>query len=98
MLEGLKEESVSLLFNVEVEAAPGMPQVATQAMPEGLRAKGIGADDSTPLTYVGPSEDGDAEVQRHDAPVGAPSGGASRKQRREAARQENKERKLLRRR
>jgi preprotein translocase subunit SecA len=98
MLDALKEESVGFLFNVQIEAAPQAPAVAAQAMPEGLRARGIGEDDSRPLTYVGPSEDGDAEVQRHDTPVAAPSGGASRKQRREAARQENKERKLLRRR
>ena len=98
MLDALKEESVGFLFNVQIEAAPQAPAVAAQAMPEGLRARGIGEDTDRPLTYVGPSEDGDAEVQRHDAPVGAPSGGASRKQRREAARQENKERKLLRRR
>ena len=98
MLDGLKEESVGFLFNVQIEAAPQAPAVAAQAMPEGLRARGIGQDDNRPLTYVGPSEDGDAEVQQHDSPVGVPSGGASRKQRREAARQENKERKLLRRR
>jgi preprotein translocase subunit SecA len=98
MLDALKEESVGFLFNVQIEAAPQAPAVAAQAMPEGLRARGIGEETDRPLTYVGPSEDGDAEVQRHDVPVGAPSGGASRKQRREAARQENKERKLLRRR
>ena len=96
MLDALKEESVGFLFNVQVEAAPKAPTVAAQAMPEGLRAKGIDTDESRPLTYVGPSEDGDAEVQRRGAAVAA--GTASRKERRATARQQGKERKLLRRR
>jgi preprotein translocase subunit SecA len=36
MLDALKEESVGFLFNVQVEAAPTAPAVATQAAPEGL--------------------------------------------------------------
>ena len=97
MLDGLKEESVGFLFNVQVEAAPQAPSVTPQATPEGLRAKGIETEDDRPLTYVGPSEDGNAEVQHHDAPVARPAK-ASRKERRETARAEGKERKLLRRR
>ena len=97
MLDALKEESVGFLFNVQVEAAPGAPAVAPQAMPEGLRAKGIDDQESRPLTYVGPAEDGSAEIQQHDAPS-APRAKASRKDRREAARAQGKERKLLRRR
>ena len=93
MLEALKEESVGFLFNVQVEGAPQTPAVAAQPMPDGLRARGIDQDDSRPLTYVGPSEDGDAEVQRHDAP-----GKTSRRERRQVARQQTKEKKLLRRR
>ncbi len=126
MLEGLKEESVGFLFNVQVEpvAAPSTPQVAPVQAPSGLaefaeaaakargtapesavatkerpapaalRAKGI-EDDSPPLTYTGPSEDGSAEVQRsngggrHSAPAGAPAG-ATRRERREAARRQAK--------
>jgi preprotein translocase subunit SecA len=109
MLEGLREESVGFLFNVQVEPSPNAPMVAPVATPQGLadlaensepaiRAKGLGDDDSRPLTYVGPSEDGNAEVQRSD---GAARGGGKlgRRQRREAARQETKERgRLLRRR
>jgi preprotein translocase subunit SecA len=98
MLDAIKEESVGFLFNVQVEGAPQAPTVAAQAMPEGLRARGLDDDESRPLTYVGPSEDGDAEIQRHDTPVTAATGGASRRERRGARRQENKERKLLRRR
>ena len=104
MLDALKEESVGFLFNVQVEAAPQAPTVAAQPMPEGLRAEGLraegiqakGIDDeaSRQLTYVGPSEDGDAEIQQHDAPE---PGAVSRKDRRQAKRQESKSRKLLRR-
>ncbi|MCV7227122.1 preprotein translocase subunit SecA [Mycolicibacterium komossense] len=120
MLDGLKEESVGFLFNVQVEAAPQAPTVAPVATPEGLaqfaaaaaanaqaqraagsdtprppasglRAKGIADDDSDKaLTYTGPSEDGDAQVQRrngrgaHAAPTG------TRRERREAARRAKK--------
>ncbi|WP_299566387.1 preprotein translocase subunit SecA [uncultured Mycolicibacterium sp.] len=107
MLEGLKEESVSLLFNVTVEpvSAPTVAPVPTpaglqqlaggQAQPAGgavateqrsapaLRAKGI-ENKRPPLTYTGPGEDGAAEIQRAN---GAPVGG-SRRERREAARQQ----------
>jgi len=109
MLDALKEESVGFLFNVQVESAPQAPAVAPVPMPAGLsalgggqrsepalRAKGFDDDESRQLTYVGPSEDGNAEVQRHDA--GPVAGKGGRKARREAARQEGKERKLLRRR
>jgi len=94
MLDGLKEESVGFLFNVQVEAGPQAPTVAVQAVPEGLRAKGLADEAARQLTYVGPSEDGDAEIQQHDA---AAPGAVSRKDRRQAKRQESKERKLLRR-
>ncbi|MFN0142189.1 MAG: preprotein translocase subunit SecA [Mycobacterium sp.] len=99
MLDGLKEESVGFLFNVQVEATPQAATVEAQAMPEGLRAEGLrakGIEDeaSRQLTYVGPSEDGNAEIQQHDAPE---PGSTSRKERRQAKRQESKGRKLLRR-
>jgi preprotein translocase subunit SecA len=96
MLEGLKEESIGLLFNVEVEATP-QAHVAAQAMPEGLRAKGLGQDDSRPLTYVGPSEDGDAEVQRSGGAPEPATVGATRKQRRQAKRSDAREQKAMRR-
>ncbi|MCT7660948.1 preprotein translocase subunit SecA [Mycobacterium deserti] len=115
MLEGLKEESVGFLFNVQVEAAPAAPAVAPVATPSGLaafaqaaaakaseqggvatkerpaplRAKGIDDDAAPPLTYTGPSEDGSAQVQRSDGGRhSAPS--TSRRERREAARQQAK--------
>ncbi len=59
--------------------------------PAPLRAKGID-DDAPPLTYTGPSEDGSAQVQRSaGGPRHAmPSGGGTRRERREAARREAK--------
>ncbi|MGD9516893.1 MAG: preprotein translocase subunit SecA, partial [Mycolicibacterium sp.] len=114
MLDGMKEESVGFLFNVQVERAPSAPTVAAQAAPAGLaafaaaaaeqaqaqtggvatkerpavgglRAKGID-DKAQPLTYTGPSEDGGVEVKRSGG--GTPSTGGTRKERREAARQQ----------
>jgi preprotein translocase subunit SecA len=108
MLDGLKEESVGFLFNVQVEAAP-RPAVAPVATPQGLsnltdgeqeqstlRAKGIEDDDSRPMTYSGPAEDGSAAVQQFGR-RGFSRGGATRKERREAARQDAREKKSLRR-
>ncbi|VBA53064.1 preprotein translocase subunit SecA [Mycobacterium attenuatum] len=61
--------------------------------PNRLRAKGI-EDESPALTYSGPSEDGSAQVQRNGGaaqkpPAGVPAG-ASRRQRREAARRQGR--------
>ena len=84
---------------VERARANSRASMAARAMPEGLRAEGLRAkgladEAARQLTYVGPSEDGDAEIQQHDA---AAPGAVSRKDRRQAKRQESKERKLLRR-
>ncbi|WP_078308724.1 MULTISPECIES: preprotein translocase subunit SecA [unclassified Mycobacterium] len=101
MLDGLKEESVGFLFNINVEVQqPADGTVAPQAAPEGLaefasaaaqaaqgelRAKGL--EESTPeLTYSGPAEDGSAQ-SRHEAGGGdSAPGGGTRRERREAAR------------
>ena len=121
MLDGLKEESVGLLFNAQVQAAqPPSAQVGPSAAPANLakfaadaaaraqagngdtavateerkeappalRVKGIDDDQSRPMTYTGPAEDGSAEVQRpggsrHSAPANG-----SRRERREAARKQ----------
>ena len=53
MLDGLKEESVGFLFNVQVEAAPAAPAVAPMDAPQGLAefaaaAKESGASDDQP--------------------------------------------------
>ena len=112
MLEGLKEESVGFLFNVQVQAAPQTAPVAPVATPEGLaklggaaaeqgeahsalHAKGVD-DDSRPLTYSGPAEDGSTEVRRNGGQQSAGTS-ATRKERRESARKEAKEKKPLRR-
>ena len=70
-----------------------MTPAAREEAPSTLRAKGI--DDEAPaLTYSGPSEDGSAQVQRNGGgaqktPAGVP-GGASRRERREAARRQGR--------
>ncbi|QEM45631.1 preprotein translocase subunit SecA [Mycolicibacterium grossiae] len=125
MLDGLKEESVGLLFNAQVQAAPqpaeqvapvsapaSLAQFAAEAAaraqepaPQGggvatkeatkeaapaLRVKGIDEEKSRPMTFVGPSEDGSAEVQRQGGGRHAASTGGTRKERREAARRQNR--------
>ena len=76
-------------FAAEAAARAQDSAVATKERPAALRAKGI-EDSAPPLTYSGPSEDGSAQVQRsgggkHTAPTGT-----SRRERREAARQQAK--------
>ena len=62
--------------------------VATKERPAAaLRAKGI-EDTAPPLTYTGPSEDGSAQVQRSGGGKHAAPTGTSRRERREAARQQ----------
>lgn len=72
--------------------APAEPAPPREEAPT-LRAKGID-DDSRALTYSGPAEDGSAEVQRNGggaakSPAGVPAG-ASRRERREAARRQGR--------
>ena len=118
MLDGLKEESVGFLFNVQVEAVPpqqvspvvemgqepeglaefataaaagaqqrsGAPAAAREPAP-GLRAKGIETE-SPDLTYSGPAEDGSAQVQGNGGKTSAAVSGGTRRERREAARQQ----------
>ncbi|WP_101948687.1 preprotein translocase subunit SecA [Mycobacterium sp. 3519A] len=64
-----------------------------------LRAKGI-EDSAPPLTYSGPSEDGSTQVKRDGSggPKHAAPSGTSRRERREAARQQAKAAKGMRRR
>jgi preprotein translocase subunit SecA len=74
----------------------GAPAAVREEAPSTLRAKGI--DNEAPaLTYSGPSEDGSAQVQRNGGasdearktPAGVPAG-ASRRERRAAARQQGR--------
>lgn len=77
--------------NAQAEARKG--GVATKEREEPapqLRAKGI-ENDAPPLTYVGPGEDGSAEVQRSNGGARpAAAGGGTRRERREAARRQAK--------
>ncbi|OMC50112.1 preprotein translocase subunit SecA [Mycobacterium sp. IS-1264] len=76
------------------DGSGGAPAAVREQAPTALRAKGI--DDEAPaLTYSGPSEDGSAQVQRNGGgaadktPAGVPAG-ASRRERRAAARQQGR--------
>jgi preprotein translocase subunit SecA len=83
-------------FAAEAAAKAQEGAVATKERPAALRAKGID-DDAPPLTYSGPSEDGSAQVQRSSGPKhAAPT--TSRRERREAARQQARQAKDSRRR
>ncbi len=122
MLEGLKEESVGFLFNLQVEAAapePAQPTVqpglrspvgtsarqapkplptqeaavgAKVAAPSALRAKGLNESEPKGLTYSGPAEDGSASVRRTAGAKDEGADGPTRRERREAARQQVKTR------
>jgi preprotein translocase subunit SecA len=75
-------------FAAEAAAKAQETAVATKERPAALRAKGID-DSAPPLTYSGPSEDGSAAVQRSgDGPKHSAPTGTSRRERREAARQQ----------
>jgi preprotein translocase subunit SecA len=76
-------------FAAEAAAQAQEGGVATKERAPALRAKGID-DDAPPLTYTGPSEDGSAEVQRHDGNGGPRHAAPSRRERREAARKQAK--------
>jgi preprotein translocase subunit SecA len=78
MMEGMKEEAVGYLFNVEVqiEEAPAAIEIspeaaaATAAAHPQVKAKGLG--DPEPLrnlSYAGPTEDGEVEVTHEAGPA-----------------------------
>ncbi|WP_077099315.1 preprotein translocase subunit SecA [Mycobacterium terramassiliense] len=89
--EGLAGLATAAGGQPDGEAEP--PAAPREEAPSTLRAKGI--DDEAPaLTYSGPAEDGSAQVQRNGGgaqktPAGVP-GGASRRERRAAARQQGR--------
>jgi preprotein translocase subunit SecA len=62
------------------------------AIPPALRGKGLGGPGEQHLTYSGPTEDGGVD-EHGEANGSGPQGGATRKERREAARQAAKDRK-----
>jgi preprotein translocase subunit SecA len=108
MLEGLKEETVGFLFNLQVEAtepeaAPAAPTISVESaqaaaaqnqIPSALRGKGLA--DHQPaqqLNYSGPAEDGGVERHADAAAAAAAAAGGTRRERREAARTQAKEEK-----
>ncbi|TSD97338.1 preprotein translocase subunit SecA [Skermania sp. ID1734] len=110
MLDGLKEESVGFLFNLQVEvaqpeppamavsdglrspvgAAPASNGTAESEAPAALRAKGLNEAEPSGLTYSGPAEDGSKSVRRATAETAGAGATATRRERREAARQQSK--------
>ncbi|MBJ8347292.1 preprotein translocase subunit SecA [Antrihabitans sp. YC2-6] len=120
MLDGLKEESVGFLFNLQVEVAQPAPPptvavgqglrspvgatktapkpLPTQeaaaerakAAPSALKAKGLSEEEPKGLTYSGPAEDGSRSVKRAAPAETEDNEGLSRRERREAARQQAK--------
>jgi len=88
--EFAKQSEAAVAAGQEDAAAPA---AVRQEAPSTLRTKGI-EDESPALTYSGPSEDGSAQLQRsgggaQKTPAGVP-GGASRRERREAARRQGR--------
>jgi preprotein translocase subunit SecA len=90
--EGLAQLGTAAGGEADDDAA-GAPPAPAEEAPSALRAKGIDSE-APALTYSGPSEDGSAQVQRNGGgtqktPAGVPAG-ASRRERRAAARQEGR--------
>lgn len=83
MMDGIKEESVGYLFNLEVqveaepveeelEAGPALSQAAAAAHGPAISAKGLeGPRKPAGLAYSAPSETGDAEVMGSSAAAAA---------------------------
>ena len=93
--EGLAQFAAAAAANAQAKRAASTDTPARPAAPTGLRAKGIDDGDSDSdkaLTYTGPSEDGDAQVQRRNGggAHAAAATGSTRKERREAARRAKK--------
>ncbi|MCW2654753.1 MAG: preprotein translocase subunit SecA [Mycobacterium sp.] len=95
--EGLAEFAAAAARAGAAQGSPGgRHALAEDGAPQALWAKGIdGQDDqrASAFTYTGPSEDGSAQVQQRNGggstPAGVPAG-ASRRERREAARRQGR--------
>ncbi|BBX74562.1 preprotein translocase subunit SecA [Mycobacterium shinjukuense] len=91
--EDLAELATAAAGVAQRRHSAGAPAAGRAEAPSALRAKGI-ENESPALTYSGPSEDGSAQVQRggggaQRTPAGVPAG-ASRRERREAARRQGR--------
>ncbi|MBY4570178.1 preprotein translocase subunit SecA [Gordonia sihwensis] len=93
MLEGMKEEAVTYIFNAQVETRAPAPALGT-SVSDMLAGAAFGGDEAADgaepaMTYSGPSETGDAEVlsEVEEHASGTPSEVlGSRRERRAAAR------------
>ena len=71
MMEGIAEESVGFLFNLDVQVEESAEQSDGGAEPQ-LTAKGLGGEKKPQaLSYSAPSEDGEAEVRGETATASA---------------------------
>jgi preprotein translocase subunit SecA len=91
--DGLAEFATAAAAAGQQDRVGGAPAAVREEAPSTLRAKGIESE-APALTYSGPSEDGSARVQRNGGgeqktPAGVPAG-ASRRERREAARRQGR--------
>jgi preprotein translocase subunit SecA len=91
--EGLAELGTAADGAGQQDGAGHAAAAVREEAPSTLRAKGI-EDEAPTLTYSGPSEDGSAQLQRNGGgeqktPAGVPAG-ASRRERREAARRQGR--------
>ena len=91
--EGLEEFATAAAASGQQGGTEGTGAVVPEEAPSRLRAKGIGNEEPA-LTYSGPAEDGSAQVQHNGGgaqktPAGVPAG-ASRRERREAARRQGR--------
>ncbi|WP_020496366.1 preprotein translocase subunit SecA [Sciscionella marina] len=103
MLDGLKEESVGFLFNLQVEAAEGeegqaaqqdaAPAAEESQVPPALRGKGLDEPAESQLTLSGPNEDGQAEARHSRDEDEDEQGGVTRRERRAAERERAKKQK-----
>ncbi|MGH3959025.1 preprotein translocase subunit SecA [Mycobacterium sp.] len=87
--EDLGEFATAAAATAQQRVAAGAPVEGQQPAPSSLRAKGI-ENEAPALTYSGPAEDGSAQLQRNGDGAAPAPGGASRRERREAARRQSR--------
>ncbi len=76
MMEGIAEESVGFLFNLDVQVEEAEQETEPQ-----VTAKGLGGEKKPQaLSYSAPSEDGEVEVRADDAPAADSSEAEARRQ------------------
>ncbi|MFM9377397.1 preprotein translocase subunit SecA [Gordonia sp. VNK21] len=97
MLEAMKEETVTLIFNAQVQTQAPEPQLGS-TVSDMLAGTDLGGDEAAEgvVSYSGPSEAGDpevhSEVEEHASGTPSEVLGGTRKERREAQRRAQRER------